>query len=238
VRAPYALVVAELPHRVANDLFQRYTGVTLSSWGAQGLIDSTAQDLQRWQAEKKTQEATAVAEALESGDSIADLRVEIAMDGVMAHIDGRWQHPKVATILVRRLAAQAKEPTLGAVLARRYVCVLGTAEELATRIQQGIRQAGWERIPIGAIWAMARPGSGLWRTLTFQAYVRRWTIITSASIFMPSPTSNIPIIPRGLRPGWSRKWGRPSWTTSGRFSVRSSACGHGKTPFAMCWPTS
>jgi hypothetical protein len=125
--------------------------VTLSSCGAQGLIDSTAQDLKRWQAEQDTQEVTAVAEALGSGDSIADLRVEIAMDGVTAQIDGRWQQPKVATILVRRLAAQAEEPTLGAVLARRYVCVLGAAEELATRIQQGIREAGWERIPIGAI---------------------------------------------------------------------------------------
>jgi hypothetical protein len=42
-----APVVAELPHRMANDLFQRCTGVALSLRGARGIIDSTAQDLQR-----------------------------------------------------------------------------------------------------------------------------------------------------------------------------------------------
>lgn len=73
------------------------------------------------------------------------------MDGVMAHIDGRWQEAKVATILVRRLEAQAEAPTLGAVLARRYVGILGSAEELAARITQVIREAGWEHLPIGAI---------------------------------------------------------------------------------------
>jgi Uncharacterised protein family (UPF0236) len=77
--------------------------------------------------------------------------VEIAMDGVTAHIDGRWPQPKVATILVRRLEPQAAEPTLGAILARRYVCVLGTAEALAVRIQQTLQEAGWARIPIGEI---------------------------------------------------------------------------------------
>ena len=71
------------------------------------------------------------------------------MDGVMAHIDGRWQEAKVGTILVRRLEAQAEEPTLGAILARRDVGVLGSAEDLAVRINQGIREAGWERLPRG-----------------------------------------------------------------------------------------
>jgi hypothetical protein len=151
VRVLYAPVVAELPHRVANDLFQRCTGVSLSSRGAQGIIDSTAQDLQRWQSTRETQEATAVADALVSGDGAADLRVEVAMDGVMAHSDGRWQEAKVATILVRRLEAPAEEPTLGAVLARRYVGILGSAEELAARVTQGIREAGWEHLPIGEI---------------------------------------------------------------------------------------
>jgi hypothetical protein len=151
VRALYAPVVAELPHRVANDLLQRCTGVTLSSRGAQGLIDSTAQDLQQWQTARETQAAEVVADVVESGDSVADLRVEIAMDGVMAHIDGRWQEAKVATILVRRYEAPVEEPTLGAVLARRYVGVLGAAEELATRIQQVIWAAHWERIPVGEI---------------------------------------------------------------------------------------
>jgi hypothetical protein len=69
----------------------------------------------------------------------------------MAHSDGRWQEAQVATILVRRLAAQAEEVTLGAVLARRYVCALGTAEALAARMHQIIREAGWERRPIGEI---------------------------------------------------------------------------------------
>jgi hypothetical protein len=148
-RALSAPVVAVRPHRVANDLFQRCTGVVLSSRGAQSLIDRTAQDLQRWQAACVTSEGTAVADALGSADGTANMRVEIAMDGVMAHIDGRWQEAKGATILVRRLEAQAEEPTLGAVLARRYIGILGAAEELAARLPQVIREAGWERLPIG-----------------------------------------------------------------------------------------
>ena len=151
VRSLYAPVAAELPPRVANDLFQRCTGVVLSSRGAQSLIDSTAQDLRRWQAGRNTQEAAAVADALGADDGAAERRVEIAMDGVMAHIDGRWQEAKVATMLVRRLEAQAEEPTLGAILARRYVGVLGSAEDLVARITQVIREAGWERLSIGEI---------------------------------------------------------------------------------------
>jgi Uncharacterised protein family (UPF0236) len=151
VRYLYAPVAAELPHRVANDLFARCTGVSLSSCGAQGIIDHTAEDLRTWQAARETREAEAVGEALASGDGVAELRVEIAMDGVTAHIDGRWQQPKVATILVRRLEAQAEEPILGAVLARRYVSVLGSAEDLAARIKQVLREASWEHIPIGEI---------------------------------------------------------------------------------------
>jgi Uncharacterised protein family (UPF0236) len=151
VRYLYAPVAAELPHRVANTLFARCTGVPLSSCGGQGIIDSTAEDLRTWQAERETREAEAVGEALASGDGGAELRVEIAMDGVMAHIDGRWQEAKVGTILVRRLEAQAEEPTLGAVLARRYVGVLGSAEDLAIRITQVMREAGWERIALGEI---------------------------------------------------------------------------------------
>jgi hypothetical protein len=151
VRVLYAPLVAELPHRVANDLFQRCTGVALSSHGAQGIIDSTAQELQRWQATREPQEEAAVTDALGAGDSGADLRMEIAMDGVMAPIDGRWQEVKVATILVRRLEAPAEEPTLGAVLARRYVGILGSAEALAVRLKQMIHEAGWELIPLGEI---------------------------------------------------------------------------------------
>lgn len=146
-----APVVAERPHRVAHDLWPRCPGVALSSRGAQGLSDRTAQDLQRWQAPRETPEATAVADAWVSGDGAADLRVEGAMDGVMAHIDGRWQEAKVATILGRRREAQAEAPTLGAVLARRSVGLLGSAAERAARITQVIREAGWERIPLGAM---------------------------------------------------------------------------------------
>jgi hypothetical protein len=144
-------MAAELPHRMAHDLLQRCTGVVLSSPGAQSLIDSTAQDLRRWQAERKQQENAAGGEVLGGGDELAELRVEVAMDGVMAHIDGRWREAKVGTILVRRLEARAEEPTLGAILARRYVAVLGPAEKLAVRIKQAIHAAGWEHIPRGEI---------------------------------------------------------------------------------------
>jgi hypothetical protein len=136
---------------VANTLFARCTGVTLSSCGAQGIIHSTAEDLRTWQAERERQETGAVADALESGDGAADLRIEIAMDGVTASIDGRWQQPQVATILVRQREAPAKAPTLGAVLARRYVSVLGAAAGLAMRITQVLREVGWAHIPLGEI---------------------------------------------------------------------------------------
>jgi hypothetical protein len=151
VRALYASVAAELPHRVANALFARCTGVALSSRGAQGIIDSTADDLRTWQAKRETREAETVGDVLAAGDAGAELRVEIAMDGVMAHIDGRWQEAKVGTILVRQLDAQAEEPTLGEVLARRYVGVLGSAEDLAVRLTQVMREAGWDRLPLGEI---------------------------------------------------------------------------------------
>ena len=73
------------------------------------------------------------------------------MDGVIAHIDGRWQEAEVGTILVRQLEAAPAEPTLGAILARRFVDILGAPEDLAARIKQVIRDAGWESIPIGEI---------------------------------------------------------------------------------------
>jgi hypothetical protein len=73
------------------------------------------------------------------------------MDGVMAPIDGRWQEAKVSTLLVRQLKAQAEEPTLGAVLARRCGGGLGSAADVAVRITQVMREAGWERLPLGEI---------------------------------------------------------------------------------------
>jgi hypothetical protein len=158
VRARYAPVAAELPHRVAHDLGPRGTGVVLSSRGAQSLIDSTAQDFQPWQAERETQDTTTVSDAVGAGDGVADLRVEIAMDGVMAHLEGRWQEVTGAPRLVRRLAAQAEAPTRGAVLARHYGSVLGSAEARAACIHQGIREAGWERIPVGELLGAGAPG--------------------------------------------------------------------------------
>jgi hypothetical protein len=159
VRALYAPVVAARPHRVAHDLFRRCTGVGLSTQGAPSILDSTAQDLQRWQATCATPEGTALADALGSADGTADLRVESAMDGVLAHIEGRWQEATVATSLKRRLEVQAEEPTLGAVLARRDLGILGTAEELALRIPQVIREAGCERIPLGEMLGEGAPWS-------------------------------------------------------------------------------
>ncbi len=149
VRFLYAPVVAELPQRVANDLFPQCTGVPLSARGAQGILDHTAEDLRTWQVECEGQEAAAVAGARVSDTDVSGLRLELAMDGVMAHIDGRWQEVKVATILVRQPETPAEEPTLGAVLARRYVGILGAPEELAARIKRVLREAGWERIPLG-----------------------------------------------------------------------------------------
>jgi hypothetical protein len=149
VRARDAPVVAERPHRVATDLVYPCTGGALSSWGAQGILDSTAKDLQRWQAERERQQSVAVGDTLGAGDGRSERRVEVAMDGVMAHIDGRWQEAQVATILGRRLEAAPAEPTLGAILARRSVGSLGAAEDVAARITQVIREAGGESIPMG-----------------------------------------------------------------------------------------
>jgi hypothetical protein len=157
VRFVYAPVAAERPHRVANARFARCTGVLLSACGGQSISDSTAEDLRTWQAAREPHQTQAVREALAAGDGGAELRVEIALDGVTAHIDGRWPQPQVATILVRQLEPQAEEPTLGAILARRAVCILGTAEELAVRIQPALQEAGWERLPIGDVLGAGAP---------------------------------------------------------------------------------
>jgi hypothetical protein len=151
VRALAAPVVAELPHRVAHDLVERGTGVVLRSGGAQGLIDSTSQDLPQGEAERDRQEAVAGVDAWGVVGSAPDRRGEIAMDGGMAPLEGRWQEATGGPILVRRLEAQAEAPTLGALLARRDVGVLGSAEDLAVRLHQVIREAGWEPMPRGEI---------------------------------------------------------------------------------------
>jgi hypothetical protein len=174
VRGLYAPVVAELPHRVAHELFQRCTGVALSSRGAQGIIERTAHDLQRWQAEGARQEASAGAGVLGAGHEVSELRVDMAMEGVMAHIDGRWQEAKVGTILGRRLEAQAEEPTRGALRGRRDVGVLGSAADLAVRLHQVRREAGGAPMPLGElvgdgapwIWTVADAhGPGVRQTL-------------------------------------------------------------------------
>ena len=74
----------------------------------------------------------------------------MARDGVTAHLDGRWPQPTGATLLGRPLGTPAEDPTRGAVLARRYVRVLGAADDVAVRLQQVLRAAGWAPMPLGA----------------------------------------------------------------------------------------
>jgi hypothetical protein len=144
-------LAAELPHRVANDLLHRVTGLELSSCGAQGIIDRSATDHAQWRTDPEARVDAPAAEPLEAGADAHSLHLEIAMDGVKAHIDGRWQEPKVATILVRRLPVEPQEPTRGTVVARRYLCILGSAEPLVTRIKAMIRDAGWAQLPVAEI---------------------------------------------------------------------------------------
>lgn len=151
VRLLYSPLAAELPHRVSNDIFWRFTGVELSSCGAQSLIDSSAQDLAAWCRTQQAQENAVVKALLDDDAEACQLRLEIAMDGVKAHIDGRWQEPKVGTIVVRQLPNASPRPIRGAVVARRYVCVLGSAGELARRIKATIHQAGWQDIEVAEI---------------------------------------------------------------------------------------
>jgi hypothetical protein len=82
------------------------------------------------------------------------------MDGVMAPIDGRWQAVKGATLLVRRLDAQAEEPPLGTVLARRHGGGLGAAAALAARLKQAIGDAGGEPSAIGELLGEGAPWIG------------------------------------------------------------------------------
>lgn len=150
VRSLYEPLVAELPHRVASDVFSRFTGVELSSRGAQGVIDSTAADLREWREKREGQEAKEVSGLRAEGK---DLVLEISMDGVMAHIDGSWREPKVGTVVVRHGGEKTEEgaPKLGEVVARRFACVLGSADDLAREIKRTIREAGWGEIPLAEI---------------------------------------------------------------------------------------
>jgi hypothetical protein len=150
VRALYEPVAAELPHRTANDIFQQFTGVDLSSRGGQSIIDSTAKDLREWREDREAGEVFKVSCLLARGE---DLVLEVAMDGVMAHIDGDWHEAKVGTVLVRRRGEKTAsgEPKLGKVEAQRYACVYGSPGELALEIKRTIREAGWDGVPIAEI---------------------------------------------------------------------------------------
>ena len=155
VRLLYTPLVAELPHRMANDLLRRVTGRARSACEAQGIIASTAADHAQWRPDTAPQaDATLPAvEGAEGGgasDGTQPCRLEMAIDGVKAHIDGRGQAPKVATLLVRRLPVQPEEPTRGPLVARRYLGLLGS-ELLVTRIKSLSRDAGWVQIPVAEI---------------------------------------------------------------------------------------
>ena len=153
--------IALLPCALCLRLWPRSgrLGWLTTSWrGAQGIIDSTAEALKLWQAERETRAAEAVGEALASGDGPAERRVESARDGVTAPMDGRWPPPQGATLLGRRLEAPAEEPTLGTVLARRDVRVLGAAADLAARLKPGLREARGAPIPSGELLGDGAPG--------------------------------------------------------------------------------
>ncbi len=150
VRFFYRPLAADLPHRGANTQLGRLTGLRLSSCGAQSLLDRSAQDLRRWRQHQEQQDLQVVSELLERDDA-SRLRLEIAMDGGKAHIEGEWQEPKVATVVVRRLPPRRRPPTRGAVIARRYGCVLGSAEAFMQRIQVLLCEAVWQDIEVAEI---------------------------------------------------------------------------------------
>ena len=106
-------------------------------------------DLEQWREEQERVEEEVVDQVLGEGEG--ELRLEVAMDGVKAHIDGTWKEPKVGSIQVRRVVPGAEEPKLGEVVARRYTCVLGSADDLGARIRGIIREAGWSHLRIGAV---------------------------------------------------------------------------------------
>jgi hypothetical protein len=143
-------LLAELPHRVASDLLEQFTGVGLSSRGAQSVVDSVAEDLAQWRRGREADEKEAV-EALRAQGGPGELCVEIAMDGVKAHVDGVWKEPKVASVQVRRVVDGPEVPELGEVVARRYTCVLGSADQLGASVRRLIREAGWQRLPVAEV---------------------------------------------------------------------------------------
>jgi hypothetical protein len=93
-------------------------------------------------------------------DEISARRVEIAMAGGMAPIDGRWHAAQVGTLLGRRRDAQAAEPTRGALQARRSGAGLGSPQARAIRLPPGLHEAGGEHRPRGEIVGDGAPGLG------------------------------------------------------------------------------
>jgi hypothetical protein len=155
----------------------------------------------------------------------------------MAHLDGRWQAAKVGTVLGRRLDAQAEEPTLGAVLARRDVGILSSAEERASRLPQGLREAGGERSPSGAMGGEDAP----WIGKVADAYVPggRQTLDYDhlREHLHAFATCQDPNNPAGAKAWASSNSGRFSRTASGPCWGHPSGGGPGKTPSARRWPS-
>lgn len=151
VRMLYSPLAAALPHRSSHDIFAQFTGISLRSRGAQRLIERSAHDLAMWCRTQEAQDNAVVQALLAAPEEAGRLRLEMAMDGVTAHIDGRWHDPKVGTVVVRRLPKASPRPVRGAVVARRDVCVLGSADELARRINAPIHHAGWHAIEVAEI---------------------------------------------------------------------------------------
>ena len=79
------------------------------------------------------------------------LRLEIAMDGIKAPLDGCWQEPKVDTILVRQLPALSPQSKCGAVVVHRYVRALGSADDLIARIKATMTQSSWPDVEVAEI---------------------------------------------------------------------------------------
>lgn len=154
VAAMFTPVVAELPVRVATELFKSHFGIGLSFQGAQRLVDRTADGVREWRLARENEEAAVIAQEIKTHGSADRLSLEVAVDGVMAHIDGGWREVKVGTVTVRRRAEPPGDgtmPRLGPVLGRRHCCVLGAPFELGLSMQQVVEEVGWDAIPVAQV---------------------------------------------------------------------------------------
>ncbi len=115
------------------------------------MIRSVAVDVRSGREAEEVVQESAVAAALKRDSTETTLGIELAMDGVMAHVNGAWREVKVATLLVREVLNTVPtdpEQRRGAVVARRYTSVLGGPKELADRVLALIHAAGWESVPV------------------------------------------------------------------------------------------